>query len=141
MHRRWLAGLRFEHAAHHIVLEDGIAAVEAATSRRDRLEAQIAAALSDSSLAPVVRTLQALRDMALIAAATLVAELVDISRLANSRELMAYPGLVPSEHSSGNTRPQGGITKAGNGAARRTLVEAAWSYRFSARISREQPPR
>jgi transposase len=40
MHRRWLAGLRFEHPAHHLVLEDASAAVEAATSRRDRLEAR-----------------------------------------------------------------------------------------------------
>ena len=138
MHRRWLAGLRFEQAVHHIVLQDGIAAVEAATARRDRLETQIAAALSDWSLAPVVRALQALRGMALIAATTLVAELGDISRFANPRQLMAYLGLVPSEHSSGSTRRQGGITKAGNGAARRTLIEAAWSYRFPARISREQ---
>jgi transposase len=138
MHRRWLAGLRFEQAVHHIVLEDGIAAVEAATARRDRLETQIAVALSDWSLAPVVRALQALRGMALIAATTLVAELGDISRFANPRQLMAYLGLVPSEHSSGSTRRQGGITKAGNGAARRTLIEAAWSYRFPARISREQ---
>jgi hypothetical protein len=44
MHRRWMAGLRFEQAAHHIVLEDCIAAVEAATARRDRLEAHIEAA-------------------------------------------------------------------------------------------------
>jgi transposase len=51
---------------------------------------------------------------------------------------MAYLGLVPSEHSSGNTRRQGGITKAGNGMARRMLIEAAWSYRFPARLSREQ---
>jgi transposase len=138
MHRRWLAGLRFEQAVHHIVLEDSIAAVEAATARRDRLETQIAAALSDWSLAPLVRALQALRGMALIAATTLVAELGDISRFANPRQLMAYLGLVPSEHSSGSTRRQGGITKAGNGAARRTLIEAAWSYRFPARISREQ---
>ena len=55
MHRRWLAGLRFEHAVHHIVLEDCIAAVEAATARRDRLEAHIAAVLPDWSLAAVVR--------------------------------------------------------------------------------------
>ena len=55
MHRRWLAGLKFEHAVHHIVLEDCIAAVEAATARRDRLEAHIEAALPDWSLAPVVR--------------------------------------------------------------------------------------
>ena len=137
MHRRWLAGLRFEQPAHHLVLEDCIAAVEAATARRDRLEAHVAAALPDWSLAPVVRALQALRGMALVAAATLVAELGDITRFANPRQLMAYLGLVPSEHSSGATRRQGAITKAGNGAARRMLIEAAWSYRFPARISRE----
>ena len=138
MHRRWMAGLRFEQPAHHIVLEDCIAAVEAATARRDRLEAHIEAALPDWSLAPVVRALQALRGMALVAAATVIAELGDITRFANPRQLMAYLGLVPSEHSSGATRRQGGITKAGNGAARRMLIEAAWSYRFPARISREQ---
>ena len=138
MHRRWLAGLRFEQAVHHIVLEDCIAAVEAATVRRDRLEAHIEAALPDWSLAPVVRALQALRGLALVGAATLIAELGDITRFANPRQLMAYLGLVPSEHSSGSTRRQGGITKAGNGAARRMLIEAAWSYRFPARISREQ---
>jgi transposase len=76
--------------------------------------------------------------MALVAAATVIAELGDITRFANPRQLMAYLGLVPSEHSSGATRRQGGITKAGNGAARRMLIEAAWSYRFPARISREQ---
>ena len=59
-----------------------------------------------------------------------VAELGDITRFANPRQLMAYLGLVPSERSSGATRRQGGITKAGNGAARRMLIEAAWSYRF-----------
>jgi len=134
MHRRWLAGLRFEHAVHHVVLEDCIAAVEAATARRDRLEAHISGALPDWSLAMVVHALQALRGMALVAAATLVAELGDITRFANPRQLMGYLGLVPSEHSSGGTRRQGGITKAGNGAARRMLIEAAWSYRFPARI-------
>ena len=138
MHRRWLSGLQFQHAAHYIVLEDCIATIEAATARRDRLEAHIEAALADWSLAPVVRALQALRGMALVGAATLIAELGDITRFDNPRQLMAYLGLVPSEHSSGNTRRQGGITKAGNGAARRMLIEAAWSYRFPARISRDQ---
>ena len=123
MHRRWLAGLSFEHPAHYIVLEDCIAAIEAATARRDHLEAHIEAALPDWSLTPVVKTLQALRGLALVAAATLVAELGDITHFANPRQFMAYLGLVPSEHSSGSTRRQGGITKAGNGAARRMLIE------------------
>ena len=138
LHRRWLASLKFEQPGHHIVLEDCIATVEAATARRDRLETHIEAALPEWSLASVVQALQALRGVGLVAAATLVAELGDITRFTNPRQIMAYLGLVPSEHSSGRTRRQGGITKAGNGAARRMLIEAAWSYRFPARISREQ---
>jgi transposase len=137
-HRRWLASLKFDQPIHYIVLEDSVAAVEAAQQRRDRLEAHIIAALPEWSLAPVVEALQALRGVALVAAVTLVAELGDITRFSNPRQLMAYLGLVPSEHSSGRSRRQGGITKAGNAAARRMLIEAAWSYRFPARISREQ---
>jgi len=73
-----------------------------------------------------------------VAAAVLAAELGDITRFDSPRQLMAYLGLVePSEASSGNKRRQGGITKAGNGAARRVLIEAAWTYRFPAQISRE----
>jgi transposase len=137
LHRRWLAGLRFEQAAHHLVLEDYIQAIEAAEARRDRLTAQIAARLPEWSLAPVVAALQTMRGMALVNAATLIAELGDLSRFANPRQLMAYLGLVPSEHSSGTSVRRGGITKAGNSAARRLLIEAAWSYRFPARVSRE----
>ena len=136
MHRRWLSGLQFDQAVHLVVLDDLIAAVEAATERRDRLTRHIEQVLADWSLAPVVQALQALRGMALVNAATLVAELGDITRFSGPRHLMAYLGLVPSEHSSGERRRQGGITKAGNGAARRMLIEAAWSYRFPARISR-----
>ena len=83
------------------MLEDCIAAVEAATARRDRLEAHIEAALPDWSLARWCARCKRLRGMALVAAATLVAELGDITRFANPRQLMAYLGLVPSEHSSG----------------------------------------
>ena len=93
--------------------------------------------LPDWTLAPVVAALQTMRGMALVNAATLIAELGDLSRFANPRQLMAYLGLVPSEHSSGASVKRGGLTKAGNGAARRLLIEAAWCYRFPARVSRE----
>ena len=137
LHRRWLAGLSFAQAVHHIVLEDYIATVEDAEARRDRLTAQIEAMLPDWTLAPIVAALQTMRGMALVNAATLIAELGDLSRFANPRQLMAYLGLVPSEYSSGANIKRGGITKAGNRAARRLLIEAAWSYRFPARLSRE----
>jgi transposase len=137
LHRRWLAGLTFEQAVHHIVLEDYIQAVEAAEVRRDRLTAQIEAMLPDWTLAPVVAVLQTMRGMALVNAATLIAELGELSRFANPRQLMAYLGLVPCEHSSGAGVRRSGLTKAGNSAARWLLIEAAWTYRFPARLSRE----
>jgi transposase len=93
--------------------------------------------LPDWTLAPVVAALQTMRGMALVNAATLIAELGDLSRFANPRQLMAYLGLVPCEHSSGASVRRGGLTKAGNSAARRLLIEAAWCYRFPARVSRE----
>src|SRR5277367_3111856 len=63
LHRRWLAGLRFEQAVHHLVLKDYVQAVEAAAARRDRLTAQITAMLPEWTLAPVVAALQTMRGM------------------------------------------------------------------------------
>jgi transposase len=78
--------------------------------------------LPDWTLAPVVAALQTMRGMALVNAATLIAELGDLSRFANPRQLMAYLGLVPSEHSSGASVKRGSLIKAGNSAARRLLI-------------------
>lgn len=66
-------------------------------------------------------------------ALTVVAELGDLTRFGNPRQLAAFVGLVPSEYFSGASRRQGGITKAGH--ARRVLVEAAWAYRYPAKVS------
>jgi transposase len=110
------------------VLEDYIQAVEAAEARRDRLTAQMEAMLTDWTLAPVVAAPQTMRGMALVNAATLIAELSDLSRFANPRQLMGYLGLVPSEHSRGASVKRGGLTKAANSAARRLLIEAACNH-------------
>lgn len=66
---------------------------------------------------------------------TLVAEIGDFTRFARARKLMGFLGLVPSEYSSGSSRHQGAITKTGNSHARHVLIEAAWNYRFPARLS------
>ena len=83
----------------------------------------------------LVSAVMTLRGLDLIAATTVVAELGDLRRFARPRELMGYLGLVPSEHSTGSKRRLGAITKTGNGHVRRVLIEAAWNYRFPARIS------
>jgi transposase len=136
-YRRWLTTVRFEHPAQQIVLQDYIHAVQDAEVRRDRLTGQIEELLPNWSMAPVVAALQAMRGIALVVAVTVVAEVGDFRRFANPRQLMAYLGLVPSEHSSGSSVRRGGITKAGNALARRVLIEGAWTYRMSARVSRK----
>ncbi|MGH7393740.1 MAG: transposase [Candidatus Rokuibacteriota bacterium] len=87
-------------------------------------------------LLPVVEALQALRGVEFTAAVILLAELGDLTRFDTPRQLMSYLGLTPSEYSSGARRRQGSITKAGNGHARRALVEGAWAYRYPAKVSR-----
>ena len=134
-HRRWLAGLRFAHPAQQIVLQEQLDAIAEAERRRDRLGQQIRELVPAWPMAPVVAALQAMRGVAFLSAVVLAAEIGDFRRFANPRQLMAWLGLVPSEHSSGAKVERGGITKAGNGRARRVLVEGAWSYRFPARVT------
>src|SRR4051812_14283489 len=76
-----------------------------------------------------------LRGIDQLSAITLVSELGDFKRFMHARDLMSYLGLVPSEHTSGNQRKLGAITKTGNNHARRMLIEAAWNYRFPPRVT------
>ena len=81
--------------------------------------------------APVIQALQALKGVQVVTAATLASEMLDISRFPDAASFMSYCGLVPMESSSGASRWQGKITKAGNAHIRRVLVESAWHYRHS----------
>ena len=136
-YRRWLTTVRFTHPAQQIVFQDYVDAVADAEKRVENLTVQIADLLPSWTLAPVVEAVQAMRGVAFIVAVTVVAEVGDFQRFDNPRQLMAYIGLTPSEHSSGNSVRRGGITKAGSGLARRALIEGAWSYRMQARVSRK----
>ncbi len=136
-HFRWLETLRFDSPVQQLVLQEYIEAVKATQRQVAGLEAQMREALPGWSLAPVAEGLMALRGISLISAMTVLAELGDITRFDSPRQLMAYLGLVPSEHSSGGSRRQGPITKAGNGHVRRVLTEAGWNYRFNARKTRD----
>jgi len=135
-HWCWLLQQVMEHPAQQIVLQEYLDAMREAGARVQRLTGQIQELLPQWRRAPFVAAYQALRGVSLIVAATVVAELGDLSRFNNPKELMAYLGLVPSEHSSGASVRRGRITKTGNGHARRVLVEAAWAYRLRARVTR-----
>ena len=135
-HTRWLCELRFEHPAQHLVLAEYRQAILDAEARLERLTEQVAELVPSWSMAPVIAAYQALRGVAFLTAVTFVAEIGDVRRFDSPRQLMAYLGLVPSERSTGERVRRGGITKAGNGRARRVLIEGAWSHRFPARVSR-----
>jgi transposase len=100
-----------------------------------RLEAALREAVSHWRFYPAVLGLQTMRGVQFITAIGMLSELGDLSRFEHPRQLMAWLGVTPSEHSSGDRRRQGSITKNGNSYARKLLVEAAWSYRYPARVS------
>jgi transposase len=117
-----------------IVLQDGVAAIEDAVERLRRLEAQLAGIVPGWSMAPLVAAYQAMRGVSFLVAVTVAAEVGDVRRFDTPRQLMAFLGLVPAERSTGEQVRRTGLTLAGNRRARRVLVEAAWSYRYPARV-------
>lgn len=137
MHLDWVRGQVFDHEAQNRVLVDYVQAVENATARVASLTKDIIDLVESWSLRPLVKALQALRGVQIITAVILAAEIGDFARFSSAPALMGYLGLVPSEHSSGETQKRGRITRTGNGHVRRILVESAWSYRFRPTMSRE----
>jgi transposase len=134
-HSRWLETVKCDHRVQQIVFQEYVDTVSALTQRVKAFDQHIESASRASVFWPVIEALMALRGVNLLTATTVVAEIGDLRRFAGAPQLMAYLGVVPSEHSSGGKRSRGGITKTGNGHVRRVLVEAAWTYRHPARKS------
>jgi len=135
-HERYLASVSFAHPAQHVAFAEYRQAVRDGQERVQRLTQALRDQSEHWRMKPLIAALSSLRGIDFVAAVTLAAEIGDFSRFAHPCELMGFLGLVPSEYSTGQTRRQGDITKTGNTHARRVLVEAAWNYRFPARISR-----
>jgi transposase len=134
-HQRYLARLKMPRPQQQIVFQEYIEAINVQTQRLERLSGAMRNALSGWKWEPVVRALMSLRGVQEIVGMTLVAEAGDLSRFDDPRQLMAFLGLTPSEHTSSDKRWQGGITKCGNSACRRVLTEAAHQYRLPPQIS------
>lgn len=132
-HEQWLRGLQLEHPAEQATLDAYCLALDHATARLRAVETDLETWASREPYASPVAWLRCFHGIDTTTAMTLVTELHDFRRFRRPRELMAYLGLVPSEHSSGDRTLRGGITKAGNAHARRVLVEAAWHYRHPPR--------
>ena len=134
-HLKWLSKVRFDDALVEVVFVEHLAHHEALLARRGRLDALLADHGAQGPWASTVARLRCLRGIDTLTAVGLIAEIGDITAFARPKLLSSYLGLVPSEHTSGTTRRQGSITKAGSSHARRLLIEAAWHYRRPPRIS------
>jgi transposase len=136
-HLNYLATVKMPFAEQQVVFQEQVNLISEAGKRLERYDSRLIGVVEQWRFEPVVRALMSMRGLALLNAATLAAELGDLHRFETARQLMGYLGLCPSEDSTGNERHQGGITKMGNGIARRALIEAAWNYSKPARISRD----
>ncbi|MDN5871934.1 MAG: IS110 family transposase [Nitrococcus sp.] len=135
-HRRWLCEMVLPSAPQQIVFQELTDAITERERRRDRLERQLDTLAPEWPGYPLAQALLAFRGIQKTVAWTVVAEAGDLARFAGPTQFMAWLGRVPSEHSSGTTRRQGPITRCGNRWARTLLVEAAWSYRYTPKVSR-----
>lgn len=135
-HRRWLADFTFPLECSQLAFQEHRRALEDRFTQCARLEQMLREAAPRWRFYPVIEALQALRGVAFTVAVGLVAEVGDLSRFDNPRQLMAWFGLVPSEYTSSTKVRRGGITRCGNGYARRLIVEAAWAYRYKPQVSR-----
>jgi len=133
-HRRWLSSRAFDHPAQQIAFQTYLNALEHDEARKAELETQIQEFVANSPWSNQMQALQALKGVGPTVAATVIAEVGDFARFAHPRQLVAYFGLAPGEHSSGGTVRPRGITKAGSSIARSVLCEAAWHYRTTPRV-------
>lgn len=138
-HFQWVKGLKLEPMALEATRLDYVTEVDHVRERIVRLEKAIDEAVerAPAQMRAVVEALQALRGVAKVSAATIVAELGQLSRFESPRLLMGYSGAVPREHSSGGSISRGPITKTGNAHLRRVIVEASWAYQHRPSLYRE----
>ena len=136
-HLRWLTEIILPHPCQQIVLQEMIQIISERNKRLERLDNELTHQAKRWRYYPVVKAIQALRGVRALVSTGVIAELGDLSRFDQPSKLMSYVGLTPTEHSSGGTRRQGSVSKCGNSRARRLLVEAAHSYRYSANISKD----
>lgn len=133
-HDAWLRRQRFHARPLALAFDECYGAVAQAKQRRDALDRAIEELAGEPTFAEVVGRLVCLRGVSTLTALALTVELGDWQRF-RPQSLGPFLGLVPSEHSSGERRRQGAITKTGNSHARRLLVEAAWHQRRPVRAS------
>ena len=130
VHRDWMLHLTFGNALQSEAFDQYYCHMLELENRLERIEAKIVEVAKEEPYRERVAQLRCFKGIDYLIALSLVCEIGDFRRFSTAASFMAYLGLVPSEHSSGEKRRQGGITKVGNGHVRKLLIEASWHYRY-----------
>ncbi|WP_181015555.1 transposase [Alkalispirochaeta sphaeroplastigenens] len=137
-----LSSLEFDSAIAAETFQEYLSEITRLEEKRTRIATRVEALGSEDRYKEAVRRLRAFKGIGTLTALAFILEIGDFRRFARAEQFMAFLGLVPSEHSSGEKRRLGSITKAGNSHLRKLLVEAAWvSRRYGApskRLIRER---
>ena len=134
MHHKWLRSLSFERGSDQVVFDQYLLAIEQLLERLEHIDAELHQLAGSEAYREPIGWLRCFRGIDTVAAMTLLTEVHDFRRFESPLQLMSYLGLTPSEHSSGESKKQGAITKTGNTYARRMLVEVCWHYRHRAGV-------
>ena len=131
-HEHWLRAQRFDTPGLQLAYDCAFDAMLASLERRNRLDDAIAEMAADSEFTPVVRRLGCIRGIATLTAFGLAVEIGDWSRL-SGRSIGTYLGLVPTEHSSGTSRSQGGVCvqQSGDGPGHRVILRGTYQSHSS----------
>jgi transposase len=103
---------------------------------------------TDPELAQQIEYLMTVPGIGWIVASHLLARLGDWRELGPGREASGFLGVVPREHSTGETIARGSITHTGDGRLRSKLVQSAWAAirqdgelrEFYRAVARRHPP-
>jgi len=143
----WVRTHRFDDPILQRTFNHLLGELDTRTVHLAQMDREIEAAAQLPPLAERVARLRAFKGVDTLTATTLIAEVCDFRRFPTAASFMGYTGLVPSEHSSGQSQHRGSITKVGNPHLRRVLVEASWSYRHRPALTKNfkrrsegQPP-
>lgn len=128
-HWVWLRKQTFEHPEAQRTFEEYVRQLDFHLERLRQLDRELEELAQQEPWRTMVDRLRCLKGLNTLSALMLVVEIVDFRRFKSPRELMSYLGLTPSLYASADTRRSGGITKTGNSAVRRILVESSWHYR------------
>jgi transposase len=135
-HERWLKEVAFEDEVSRMVRDEYFLKIKDLEERLRGMDERIGKLAEDDAYRERVGALRCFKGIDTLTALALVCEVADFHRFRNAEAFMSFLGLVPKEHSSGDSRRQGGLTKAGNGHLRRLLTESSWHYRIKSPVGK-----